>query len=66
MPVSRPSSDGPTTAAEFQANLAWLLRNARDNDVDVTGGWVHRSDGHDYPDWGIEVYRVTKRSRQGE
>lgn len=65
MTSTRPTPDGPTTATEFQSNLAWLLRTASANGVDVDGGWQVRSPADDYPDWGIEIYEVTKLSGTG-
>ncbi|MFB6074524.1 MAG: hypothetical protein ABEJ89_05885 [Haloarculaceae archaeon] len=62
MPVSRPGPDGPTTESEFEDNLSWLLRQAHANSVGVEGGWDYRTADAEYPDWGIEIYRVTERT----
>ena len=61
------SIDSPTedvsTEEEFNRALGALIHNARDNDVDITGGW--RADGVDeLHEYGIEIYRVVASSRQ--
>ena len=59
MSTSHPSADGPSTDSEFNDKLGALLVRAHRNGVDVGGGWAFRNDGDD-PDWGIEIYEVTK------
>lgn len=50
---------GPTTPSELNAELASVLRRARDNGVDVRGGWECRNnDGS--PDWDIVITEVEK------
>ena len=63
MPDPEPPSDGPTTEEEFQARLVRLIRAARANGVDVEGGWMDRNPRGDEPDWGIEIYEVSKPDR---
>ena len=58
MPTSPP--DGPGSEQEFQDALARLIRTVYENGVDVEGGWVDRHSDPEQPDWGIEIYEVTK------
>ncbi|MFB6185101.1 MAG: hypothetical protein ABEI96_11145 [Haloarculaceae archaeon] len=58
----KPTADGPTSPQEFEATLAWLLRTARENGVDVEGGWMDRTHDRNGPDWGIEIYEVLPRT----
>jgi hypothetical protein len=44
----------PVTEDELQAELEALLRQARESDVDVRGGWECRS-GDGAPDWDVVV-----------
>ncbi|MFB6079879.1 MAG: hypothetical protein ABEJ81_02585 [Haloferacaceae archaeon] len=60
MSAFEPSSDGPTTEQAFQNDLARLIRVAHANGVDVEGGWEDRTLDADAPDWGIEIYEVSK------
>lgn len=61
---SRPTATGPETEAAFESNLIWLLRTASENGVDVRGGWMDRNESEELPDWGIEIYEVTKGPRR--
>lgn len=63
MSTPHPSEDGPTTEREFDDKLGSLLERARRNGVDVEGGWDFRSDRDEIPDWGVEIYEVTKPRR---
>ena len=60
MTAASPPTDGPTTDGEFNDQLGELIRNAHANDVDVAGGYAFRHDGDNDPDWGVEIYEVTK------
>lgn len=60
MSTFTPSSDGPTTEAEFHDRLGSLIRTAYANSVDIEGGWAYRTTNDDYPDWGVEIYEVVK------
>lgn len=54
---------GPATDAELQAELAALLRRARDSGVDVRGGWECRgSDGQS--DWDVVVAELQSDASQ--
>lgn len=55
-------TDGPTTEREFHDGLGTLLRQAHKNGVDVEGGWEYRHMEPELPDWGVEIYVVTKDS----
>lgn len=57
---SPPRASGPETQAAFESNLIWLIRTAHENGVDVEGGWMDRNGSEQLPDWGIEIYEVTK------
>lgn len=51
---------GPTTGAELHERLQELLRQARDNGVDVRGGWTcHNGSGR--PDWDTVITEVKTR-----
>lgn len=63
MSTSRPPGDGPTTDSEFNDQLGTLIRRAHGNGVDVEGGWAFRTEHEDRPDWGVEIYEVTKPRR---
>jgi hypothetical protein len=52
----------PTSAAALNAELAALLRRARDNDVDVRGGWTCSADT-DGLDWDVVVTEVKTADR---
>lgn len=60
MPVTQPPAEGPRTESAFEECLVWLLRTARENGVPIEGGWVNRNRSTHQPDWGIEIYQVTK------
>lgn len=55
---SESDPNGPTTESEFDTRLRALIRSARDNGIDVEGGWAVRSGRDERPDWGIEIYPV--------
>ena len=57
-----PDANGPTEDA-FAERLRELVNEAHANGVDVEGGWMDRKDSTAEPDWGIEIYEVTKRRR---
>ena len=54
----------PASAAALNAELAALLRRARDNGVDVRGGWTCPADA-DAPDWDVVVTEVETADRPG-
>lgn len=63
MAAPPPNSDGPTTKQEFTSRLDSLLRSAHRNGVEIEGGWAVRTDETNQPDWGVEIYEVTKHLR---
>lgn len=62
IPVTAPSSDGPTTDREFLEQLAALVRRAHRNGLEVTGGWDVRDNGRGVPEWGVEIFEVERRA----
>ncbi|WP_185903309.1 hypothetical protein [Halonotius terrestris] len=52
-------SDSPQTAAEFNAALGALLRQAADAGVGIEGGWDCRNGG-DHPDWDVVITELEK------
>ena len=66
MSTTQPPSDDPTTDSEFGDRLGSLIRAAHRNGIDVEGGWAFRNDGGDDPDWGVEIYEVTKSRSQSD
>ncbi len=57
MTSTAPTSDGPTTAEEFHAELRRLVRAAETNSVDIEGGWACRGMADD-SSWDIEIVSV--------
>ncbi|MFC4358075.1 hypothetical protein ACFO0N_08960 [Halobium salinum] len=49
----------PDSTAEFHEALTGLVRAARENGVDVEGGWDCRIDGTT-PDFAVEIFPVVK------
>lgn len=54
----------PHTEDQFRQALAELVRAARNNGVDVEGGWDCPADG-DAPEFGVEIYRVQRSPADG-
>lgn len=58
----RDRETGPETPAELTARLRVLLCQARDNGIEVQGGWECLN-GDEYPDWDVVVTEVRKTDR---
>ncbi|MFB6163618.1 MAG: hypothetical protein ABEJ31_00500 [Haloarculaceae archaeon] len=51
----------PQTKAELRAALDALILRAYANGIAVDDtGFTLRHDGHEAPDWGVQIFRVTK------
>ena len=56
-------ANGPETTSEFEESLGLLISHASNNGIDIEGGYAIRNEDAEPPDWGVEIYEVTKSGR---